>query len=363
VRPDDTAATAQPTYLITGATGFLGRHVLEALRRIVPRARLIVLVRDAATWNREPWRDGLGAVDVVSGELTASDAVATDPRLARLDGIFHLAAQVKHSRRDTAAMIHTNIEGTLGMVRLAARKKCRLVFVSSSGTVSCASTPGKGADERAPFCESVVGRWPYYASKIRAETEARRLAQQLGVELVIMRPPVLLGPGDHRYRSTSNVLRVLRRRLPFILPGGMHFVDVRDVADAIVRAMRHPAPQPVYHLVGTASSLDGFFRMIAAQAGLQPSWTVLPARLVWWLARINELAGSPTHMLPDPVVVEMGAHYWDLRSSAAEADLGYRSRAPEETIADTVAWMRQNHVALRRPFPTSTTPAHAGSSR
>jgi dihydroflavonol-4-reductase len=143
------------------------------------------------------------------------------------------------------------------------------------------------------------------------------------------------------------VLRVLRRRLPFILRGGMHFVDVRDAADAIVRAMRHGDPKPVYHLVGTASTLDEFFRLVAAKAGIEPSWTVLPNRLVWWLARLNELAGSPTHLVPDPVVVEMGSHYWDLESHSAEADLGYRSRPGEATIADTVAWMRQNHVELR----------------
>ncbi len=363
MRPDDAGIADRPAYLITGATGFLGRHVLEALRRSMPAARIMVLVRDATSWGRERWHAGLGPIEVVTGELTAGDALAAIPGLARLDGIFHLAAQVKHSRRDTSEMIHTNVEGTLAMVRLAARRQCRLVFVSSSGTVSCATRPGAGVAEEAVFCEHTAGRWPYYHSKIRAETEARRLAADLGVRLVIVRPPVLLGPGDHRFRSTSNVLRVLRGRLPFILRGGMHFVDVRDAAEAIVRAMRHPEPGPVYHLVGTASTLDEFFRLVAVKAGIRPSWTVLPNRLVWWLARLNELAGSPTHLVPDPVVVEMGSHYWDLKSHAAERDLDFRSRPGADTIADTVAWMRANHPDLRPPAPTLTPAAQVPAGR
>ena len=79
-------------------------------------------------------------------------------------------------------------------IREAAERGCRLVFVSTSGTVGCFRDPAGSADEASPFCEAEVGGWPYYRSKIDAEREARRLADQLGVRLVIMRPPVLLGP-------------------------------------------------------------------------------------------------------------------------------------------------------------------------
>lgn len=341
----------RPAYLVTGATGFLGRHVLQALRKIAPGARTIVVVRNAESWESQEWREEVGDVEVVIGTLFSTDAWRSDPRLARLDGIFHLAAEVKHTRSDTDDMVRTNVEGSLSMVRLAAEKQCRLLFVSTSGTVSCSTRPGQGALEDAPFCEEVVGKWPYYASKILAEQQARQLAQELGVELVVLRPPVLLGPGDHRYRSTSNVLRVLKRRLPFIINGGMHFVDIRDAASAMVRAMRHPNPHPVYHLTGTASTLDEFFRMVSKHAGLKASWISLPGWLLQGLARLNELSGRPLHILPDPVVVEMASHHWDLRSRRAETDLDYGSRPPEQTIADTVSWLRLHHPDLNRNLP------------
>lgn len=333
---------ARPTYLITGATGFLGRHVLEALKREAPDVRVVVLVRDALAWEAQPWRKTLGEVDVITGGLFATEEWSSDSRLTGLRGIFHLAAEVKHSRTDVARMERTNVEGTISMVRLAAKYKCRLLFVSTSGTVSCSSRPNEGVYENAPYREDVVGDWPYYASKIRAEKAARLMASDLGVDLVIFRPPVLLGPGDHRYRSSANVLRVLQRKLPVLLKGNIAFVDIRDAATAMVRAMRHPNPKPVYHLAGPAFTLETFFGMVAEQAGMKPSWITLPTQLLRHAARLNAWTGLRLHVIPDPVVIEMATHHWDICSRDAESDLGFRSRAAEETIADTVAWLRAN---------------------
>ena len=96
---------------------------------------------------------------------------------------------------------------------------------------------------------------PYYASKIEAERCARALATRIGVELSIVRPPVLLGPGDHRRRSTSYVQKMLDRKIPLVPPGGMHFTDVRDVASALLELAECARPRDVYHLPGTATKL------------------------------------------------------------------------------------------------------------
>jgi dihydroflavonol-4-reductase len=336
----------QPTYLITGGTGFLGRHILQALSRISPRSRVVMLVRDSESAARPVW-DVADDVEVLQGSLLRSEDWKDDPRLAGLSGIFHLAAEVKHSRSGTDDMIRTNVEGTASMVRLAAGKKSRLVFASTSGTVACSPHPfGVAPEEDAPYCTEVVGTWPYYASKVRAEKEARAQASALGAELVIFRPPVLLGPGDHRFRSTAHLLRLLRGKLTFILDGEIHFADVRDAADAMVRAMVHPQPKPIYHLPGHVLRLDPFFRMAAREAGIEPTWRILPTRLLGYLARVNQFTGLKLHTIPDPVVVEMASHHWDFQSRHAEADLGYCTRAPEETLRDTVRWIRQNHPGL-----------------
>ncbi len=336
---------------MTGASGFLGRHVLEALEaRPTPR-RQIALVRDLATWHRMAWTSTLDRVDPLVGSVTQPTAWATAPLLNGLSGIIHLAAVVRHSRRNAREVYATNVEGTLGIVDLAATHHCRMVFVSTSGTVGCFRNPGEAAVEDSPYCDSEVAGWPYYRSKILAEQRARRLAGELGVELVIVRPPILLGPGDHRFRSTAHVVQYLRGRLPFLIRGGMHFADVRDAARALVRAIERRDVRPVYHLPGTMCSIEEFFVLAEQVSGAPAPRVVLPFRAAWWLATLFErlglvLRGKPLRVLPDPVVIEMASRHWGVRSHYAEADLGYRTRDSRQTLADTISWLRENHPSL-----------------
>jgi nucleoside-diphosphate-sugar epimerase len=334
-------------WLVTGASGFLGRHLLQAVCTHDPARALVALVRDRTAWERYGWTRPLGGgVTLLTGTVTESGSWARAPALDGLAGVFHLAALVKHRQRDARDVLHTNVEGTLQMVRLAAAHRCRMVFVSTSGTVGCFRRPGPSADETAPHCEAEVAHWPYYRSKVEAEKQARGLAELLGVELVIVRPPVILGPGDHRFRSTAHVRRFLHGRLPFLIRGGIHFVDVRDVAPALIRVMTHPAPKPVYHLCGTICTIEEFFGLVAQVAGRPPPRLVLPYRPAWWVARLSDAAGrrlrgKPFDAIPEPSVIEIAARHWATHSLYAEADLGYRSRPARETLADTVQWLRE----------------------
>lgn len=335
-------------FLVTGATGFAGRHLLEARER---GTRAIALVRDPAVWPEQDWTAELDNVDLIQGTVTETESWTGE--LPSLAGIFHFAALVRHSRRNAEEVYTTNIEGTLNMVRLAAEHRCRVVMLSTSGTVGCFDTPEEQADETAEFCEETVAGWPYYHSKIIAERRARELADSLGVELVFIRPPMLLGPGDHRFRSTGNIIRMLRGKLPALLRGGIHFVDIRDAIQAVWRAMELPQARPIYHLAGMSSSIEDFFGLVEQVSGVRAPRLFLP----YWLARIVAaidyrlgllVKGEPLHYFVDPVVVEMASHYWGLTSLYAASDLDYESRDPLVTIGDTVAWLQANHESLRQ---------------
>jgi nucleoside-diphosphate-sugar epimerase len=329
-------------WLVTGASGFLGRHLLQTIGSSPTPRRTIALVRSLEEWRRMEWTAALERVEPLQGSVTDLSGWVRSPVLDGLAGIFHLAALVRHGREDVEEVFRTNVLGTTAMLRLAASRRCRMVFVSTSGTVGCFKRPGGSADEDAPYCDTLVQSWPYYHSKIMAEQEARRLAVELGADLVIVRPPVLLGPGDHRFRSTAHLIRFLRGRQPFVIRGGMHFVDVRDAAAALVRAMERPAARPVYHLPGTVCTIQEFFALAASVSSRPAPRLVLPFRLAWWLATL----ARPLHLLPEPAAIEMASHHWAMQSRYAGEELGYASRPGRETMAETVAWLRAHHPAL-----------------
>ncbi|HKX12954.1 MAG TPA: NAD-dependent epimerase/dehydratase family protein [bacterium] len=345
---------AKTPYLITGATGFVGRHLLQLLLED-PAIQPIALVRSKAGWKKQDWTAKLKGVELIEGSVTEPKAWVDDPRLQGLGGIYHLAAVIQHTRKAPEEMFHTNVQGLLAMIRTAKHFGCRTLFVSTSGTVGCFTDPKAVADELAPFQEATVGSWPYYASKIQAEREGRALAEKLGVELVILRPPVLLGPGDHRGRATAHISRLLRGKLPFIVNGGIHFVDIRDVSHAMIRAMKIAKPQPVYHFSGSVYPIDRFFKTVAAIGGVAPPKLALPGPVAALLSKVSgildKILPPQKHpILPDPVVFEMASKHWGLTSLYAKKDLGFVSRDSVATLSDTIAWLKIHDPELKKHY-------------
>jgi len=327
------------TVLVTGASGFLGLHVT---RRLVARGvKVHALVREPRALEALLAAEGLHGVEIHRGQIERG---AEAPR-GEIRTVVHLAGMVRHTRATPEEMLAFNVESTKSAVRLAHEKGARAVFVSTSGTVGCFHFPDVAADEHAPFADAIVARWPYYASKIRAEREGRALATKLGVPFTVVRPPVLLGPDDHRFRSSGHVLRVLEGRVPVVPRGGMHFADVRDVASALATLATRETARPTYHLPGTATSLRAFFRMVTEVSGVPVKAKDLPR---WVLASV---AGASRLALPakltfgiDPVLLEMASCYWGLSTLYAHDELDYRSRPARQTLADTVSYLRARHA-------------------
>jgi dihydroflavonol-4-reductase len=337
----ETCGMSEPSVLVTGATGFLGRHLSRALRaRDLTSA---VLVRQGSSWEAQPWRREAGEVAVIEGHPLDSERWRAQPELRSVRTIFHAAGIVSHSRSAPEAMMQLNVAGTLAMVEVAHELGARLVFISSSGTVGCFPFKDMSADEDSPYAEPTVSNWPYYVSKIKAERDARRLAAHLGVELVIVRPPVLLGPDDHRHRSTAYVRKVLDNKIPAVPRGGMNFTDVRDVASALARLCELERPRPIYHLPGHNMSLREFFDTVIEVSGAKPIRRPMPPWAALGLAKVAGLSDRRPSWIPDPVVLEMSNFYWGLSSLHAH-ELGYAPRSARQTLSDTVTWLRSSHA-------------------
>ncbi|QSQ13770.1 NAD-dependent epimerase/dehydratase family protein [Myxococcus landrumensis] len=307
--------------LVTGASGFLGRNLLE------------VLGDDAVALVRTPLDT---KVPQVKGTPLEPDAWLSEAKGVKV--LVHSAGMVHHSRHHSEEMVRFNIDSSLAMVRAAKALDARLVLVSTSGTVGCFEHATIEADEHSLYAEALVGRWPYYLSKIRAEEQSRKLARQLGVEMTVVRPPVLLGPGDTLGRSTTNVARVLNGRLPFIPAGGIAFTDVRDVAQALATLSKKTTWRDTYHLPGTSLSLRTFFERVGEVAGIPVVQPDVPTFVVKGLAALGSRV--PIKKLPDPVVLEMSMCHWGFKTLWSHEELDYRPRGHRQTLSDTVAWLR-----------------------
>ena len=247
--------------LVTGATGFVGRHFV---RRAVSQGHEVTAVTrsDAAV---------AGARILPVGSLESAN---WDRQLGGFDAIVHIAARV-HQMHDTAidplaAFRATNTEATLALARAAgAQGVRRFVFLSSVK----AAVDGGGRD---PIGDDVTPgpKTPYGLSKREAEIG---LAKIDGLDTVILRPPLVYGPG-----AKGNILsfyRLARTGLP--LPFGniqnlRSLIGVTNLADVILHALAIPvSANPAYFVEDTRVSTAQLCQRVAAS--LERRAILLPA--------------------------------------------------------------------------------------
>jgi nucleoside-diphosphate-sugar epimerase len=257
--------------LVTGANGFVGRGVLSAAaRRGIP-------VRGAV--RRPPDSPVQGTTYRAGLEIEAVDGWAA--ALADVDVIVHAAARV-HRLKDEAAdplaeYRRINVAGTMNVARQAAGAGVRrFVFLSSvkvHGERTLDGRPFSIADSPAPVDA-------YAVSKNEAEVALRQFARETGLEVVIVRPVIVYGPGVKA--NFAMMMRWLRRGVP--LPfGAIHnqrsFVAVRNLADLILTCAEHPGAVGETFLASDGEDLSttSLLRRLAAALRVRARLIPVPA--------------------------------------------------------------------------------------
>ncbi len=321
--------------LVTGATGLVGGNLVRAL--VAQGRQVRILVRPS---SRTEHLADVPGVERVLGDVTEPDTLA--PACAGVERVYHCAALVSMWPRLAAAMWSVNVDGTDHVVAAARRAGVRRL-------VHCSSVDALGLPESAaPSTEDTPWNWDRLGldnayARTKYESQRRVLAAAgADVDAVVVNPTYMLGAYDARPSSGRMILEVAAGKAIGYPSGGNNFVDVEDVAGAMIAAAERGRRGECYILGGVDLTYREIFTLIAEVLGVRPPRLALPyplARVGGWL---GDLAGAVTGR--EPAVTTPTArlgyvrHYYSPQK--AIATLGMRQTPIRDAIARAVRWFR-----------------------
>ncbi len=269
--------------LVTGATGFVGLHLLKALDR--PGHRIY-----GTSFPHDPDGPELRCeCRLCRLDIRSRDAVMDLFADIRPDWVFHLAAvsSVKHSWKKRSETLETNLLGTLNVLEAirSFAPDARMLFVSSSNVYREVSTPGQGMSET----DAVRPVSPYAFSKISGEMLCGLYADVETLDVVISRAFPHTGPGQSPDFVCSDWARQIARieqgkQPPVMQVGNLEvfrdFCDVRDVVRAYVRLLELGDSNQIYNVAsGTAVQLRGILDRLLSLTPLEVDVQIDPNKL------------------------------------------------------------------------------------
>ena len=341
--------------LVTGATGFVGSHIVSQLLARGEKVR--VLVRSSSST-----KNLLGMeVETVRGDLT--DRASLKAAMAGCRRVYHVAADYRLWAPDPSTLYLNNVVGTRNVLEIAHEAKVeRMVYTSTVGALGHARNghghgapapqhflgSGDGAasvsaNEETPVTlEQMIGH--YKRSKFLAEAEVMAAARA-GLQVVIVNPSTPVGSRDVKPTPTGRmIVDFLNGRMPAYVETGLNLIDVEDVASGHLLAMERGQVGQRYILGHRNLSLKEILAILAKVSGRPAPTLRLPHVVALGVAVVSTLAAQVTRRPPavswESVRMSKKKMFFD--SSKAIRDLGLPQGSIEEALSKAVHWFRKN---------------------
>jgi dihydroflavonol-4-reductase len=324
--------------LVTGASGFLGRHLVTYLADLDYAVRALVRPHSHTRHLRD--RAELAVGDV-------RDRESVERAVAGCRYVVHAAALFRFWG-DERDFEQTNVVGTIHVMEAALRHKVEAVVHISTAAVVGLPPPGGCIDESTPCYPQDA----YQRSKVQGEKMVRMYCQTAHLPAVILRPGAFYGPWGHYafnrlfFEDPLKGLRIqVHHGRRIIFP-----VFVPDVAHAILTALKIGRPGETYNVSGEPISHREANALISRLAGISPFRLNMPEALMLAVAGLwTRLAGITHHEPYYPITLAPYVfHDWRVCSEKARAELGFVATPFEEGARQTLEWY-WNSGFFRRP--------------
>ncbi len=322
--------------LVTGSTGFVGSNLCRALLEAGHTVR-------AFHRASSPLRLLAGLpVEHAIGDLTQPETLSA--AMEEIEVVFHAAAWLGGPDQPGKQYAVT-VEGTRNVLQAARRAGVQRVVHTSSA--AALGVPVGGPKQAEPLLIYENHTWnyrpdwyPYGYAKYLAEQEVQKAVAQ-GLDVVIVNPTLIFGPGDAYRQSRSLVMQVARQRVTVAIEGGINVTHIADVVAGHLAALHNGKVGQRYLLGGENLTFVQLIQQIAEVTGAPSPAQVIPA---WILRRAAVPAGWLHSFLDLPVQPEMLRmagifFFYDLRK--AQVELGWQaSRSVRAAIEETYAWFK-----------------------
>lgn len=339
--------------LVTGGSGFIGRHLVGLLRGRGERVRVFDL--------RQPGQPDEAGIEFLQGDI--ADAAAVDRAVAGAGCVFHLAANPNLWARDPGDFKRVNLQGTLNVLAAAERHRPQRVVYTSTESILAGlrhRAAGGMIDETVALGVADMPG-PYCRSKFLAEQAALKAARG-GLPVVVVNPTLPVGPGDCLMTPPSRMLvDFLNGHTPAYLETALNIIDVRDAALGHLLAAERGRPGQRYILGGENVTMTALLALLEEVSGRPMPRRRVPYWLAYAYAALDEfvadrVTGRPPRAPLAGVRLARDAMRFD--NSLALAELGLEPRPLRDSLTDAIAWFQREGL-LQEPIAISAV-ARAG---
>jgi len=332
--------------LLTGGTGLVGSHLLYELTSNGQKVRALrrkdskpeVTEKLFQWYEPQKYQQLLSNIDWVDGDI--SDFFSLRDALQGVEKVFHCAAVVSFVPSERPKMLKINIEGTANLVNAALLENVKRFCHCSS--IAALGRPDKGiwVDETLIWKTSRKNSY-YSISKFGAEREVWRGSEE-GLDVVIVNPSVIVGPGDPN-RSSARLFTTVKSGLRFYSAGATGFVDARDVALAMRMLMDRDVVNERYIVNSENLSYKELFQLFARHAGVRPPFFKAGqalSELAWRLENVKSIVTGSNPLITKETARSANSRF-QFSNEKLIKETGLKLRSIDEAAANTAGFFRK----------------------